>query len=141
MTVDVGPGSSSKVERARMAASGPARRVLIVEDDLLIALDAELTLQDAGHDVIGTATTEDDAVETALREEPDILLLDLRLARGGCGRRVAERVRDALGVSIIFASGNLTPQMRERLARLDPVAMISKPYLEAQLLGAVAKAA
>lgn len=124
-----------------MAANGLMRRVLIVEDDLLIALDAELTLQDAGHDVIGTATTEDEAVKTALREEPDIVLLDLRLAGGGCGRRVAERMRLTISVAIIFASANLTPKMRERLEPLEPVAMISKPYLGAQLLGAVGKAA
>ena len=116
-------------------------RILIVEDDLLIALDAEMTLLDAGHDVVGTAATEDAAVEAALLERPDVILMDLRLADGGCGRRAAERILAEIDVAIVFASGNLSPNMRERLARLDPVAMIGKPYLDTQLLGAVGQAA
>ena len=114
--------------------------MLIVEDELLIALGAEMTLMDAGHEVLGTATTEDEAVEMALRKRPDLILLDLKLARGGSGRRVAERVLEQFAVAIVFASGNLTPAMRETLAPLNPCAMISKPFLDTQLLAAVGRA-
>ena len=116
-------------------------RVLLVEDDLLIALDAEFMMTNAGHVVVGTAITEDEAVELALREQPDVLVLDLRLARGGCGRRVAERVREHWDVPVIFASGNLDPATRDRLAPLGPVAMIGKPYLGTQLVGALERVA
>ena len=134
-------GSSSVRSAADIPPAPPVMRVLIVEDDLLIALDAEMTLLSAGHDVVGTATAEDEAVDDALRERPDVILMDLRLADGGCGRRAAERILAELDVAIVFASGNLSPNMRERLARLDPVAMIGKPYLDTQLLGAVGQAA
>lgn len=115
----------------------PDIRVLIVEDELLVALDVEMALIDAGHDVVGTAATEREAVEMALRLRPDVMLVDLRLANGGCGRSVAEKVLAEIEVAVIFASGNLSPEMQRRLACLEPVAMIGKPYLDSQLLGAV----
>ena len=132
-----GGHASRLVSEAAPPIGGP-RRVLIVEDELLIALGAEMALTDADHIVLGTATAEDEAVEMALRERPDLILLDLKLARGGSGRRVAERLQGQITVAIIFASGNLTPEVRAALAELAPVAMISKPYFDAQLLGAVA---
>lgn len=116
-------------------------RIMIVEDDLIIALDAEMTLREAGHEVVGTATTEDGAVTMALREQPEVMLIDLRLAGGGCGRRVAERVRAVLPVAIVFASGNLDGPTRRRLGVLHPAAMLTKPYLPQQLEAAIGKAA
>ncbi|PWJ10195.1 response regulator NasT [Jannaschia seohaensis] len=116
---------------------GRALRVLIVEDDALIAMDAELMLLDAGQHVVGIAAEEDEAVRMALIHRPDVILLDLRLAKGGCGRRVAERLAGEVDVSIIFASGNLTPVMRERLAALSPAGMLGKPYGPDQLIGAI----
>lgn len=115
-------------------------RILIVEDELLIALDVEWTLQAAGYDVVGTATREDEAVEMALDTRPDLMVVDLRLAGGGCGRRAAERVRAVLDVTLIFASGNLDPATRIRLQALDPVAMLSKPYDGADIVRAISAA-
>ena len=133
--------SSSDADGAVAPRAPRAQRILIVEDDLLIALDVETTLGEAGHDVVGTVMTEDAAVETALRLRPDVLLLDLRLAHGGSGRCVAERVAGRIEVALVFASGSLTPPVRADLAPLRPVALIDRPYLDAELLSAVALAA
>ena len=116
---------------------GDALRILIVEDDVLIAMDAEMTLQDAGHEVVGTAADEESAVSLALALAPDVILLDLRLAAGGSGRRVAERLAGHSTAAIVFASGNLTPDMRETLRDHAPAAMLSKPYRPEQLVGAL----
>lgn len=116
-------------------------RVLIVEDELLIALDAEMALEDAGHQVVGTATTEGKAIELALVHKPDLMIVDLRLKDGGCGRAAVEQVRSQLDVAVIFASGNLDPAMRARLAKLKPVALLSKPYGSDELVRLVDKAA
>lgn len=118
---------------------------MIVEDELLIALEAEMTLSDAGHDVVGTAATEDAAVAMAEAERPDVAVVDLRLAGGTSGARMAERIRAAddpavSGIAVVFASGNLDPATRASLAGLEPVAMLSKPYLPVQLIRAVARA-
>lgn len=116
-------------------------RILIVEDELLIALDAELALQDAGHDIVGTATTEEQAVKMALSQKPELMIVDLRLAGGGCGRAAVKHIRKTLDVDVIFASGNLDPTMRVRLEKLDPIAMLSKPYGSDELVRTVETAA
>lgn len=115
-------------------------RVLIVEDEALIALAAEMALEAAGHDVVGTAATADDAVAMAFAHEPDLMIVDLRLRDGSSGPEAVARVRARLDVAIIFASGNLDRQTRDRLAAFDPVAMIGKPYTDDQLVKAVAAA-
>ncbi|WP_158259358.1 response regulator [Hasllibacter halocynthiae] len=119
---------------------GGIDRVLIVEDELLIALDVELTLQAAGYEVVGTAAREDEAVAMALEARPDLMVVDLRLADGGSGRRVAERVRAEIDVALVFASGNLDPAMRASLLPLDPLATLSKPYDATELLRVIAAA-
>lgn len=115
-------------------------RILIVEDELLIAFDAEMALEDAGHDVVGTAATEEKAVDMALSFQPDLMIVDMRLAGGGCGRAAVKRVRQELDVQVIFASGNLDPEMRHRLEEFGPVAMLSKPYGSDELVRLVATA-
>tara|TARA_R110000850_G_scaffold80785_6_gene173399 strand:+ start:12828 stop:13253 length:426 start_codon:yes stop_codon:yes gene_type:complete len=112
-------------------------RILIVEDELLIALDAEMALQDAGHDIVGTATTEEQTVKMALSQKPELMIVDLRLAGGGCGRAAVQRIRETLDVDVIFASGNLDPTMRTRLEKLKPIAMLSKPYGSDELVRTV----
>lgn len=116
-------------------------RILIVEDDLLIALDVELMMEDAGYTVVGTATTKDEAVALAATHEPDLMIVDIRLSDGSRGPDAVARVRIRQEVAVIFASGNLDPAMRAELARFAPVAMISKPYMDSQLTEAVAKVA
>jgi DNA-binding NarL/FixJ family response regulator len=112
-------------------------RVLIVEDEYLIAMDAELTLLDAGYEVVGIVADEEAAVRAALDTRPDVILLDLRLARGGSGRRVAERLAGQSDAAVVFVSGNLTPEARIELSLLDPAGLINKPYQPAQLVGAL----
>ncbi|MFQ6550273.1 response regulator [Aestuariibius sp. 2305UL40-4] len=116
-------------------------RILIVEDELLIALDAEMALEDAGHEVVGTATTEGKAIELALVHQPDLMIVDLRLKDGGCGRAAVEEVRSQLDIAVIFASGNLDPATKTRLEELEPIALLSKPYGSDELVRIVDEAA
>lgn len=69
--------------------------VLIVEDDLVIALDMEMTLQEAGHVVVGTAMTAAQAVEMAKAHRPDLMIVDIRLRDGSRGPDAVGAVRKA----------------------------------------------
>ena len=84
------------------ASSSPNRdsrvRVLIIEDNALIALDLETQMEDLGCDVVGVAVTAAQAIDTARRTLPDLALVDLQLADGagpalrtGCGLYNPER--------------------------------------------------
>lgn len=135
MTTDGAPGSSFPPE------GGTVLRVLIVEDELLVALDLEMALEDAGHAVVGTATTADEAVAMAAEAAPDVMVVDMRLADGSTGCEAAERVRRRMAVDLIFASGNLDAKTSRDLGAFEPLALIDKPYSHRQVLRALPQAA
>jgi len=64
---------------SRMRASKPAR-ILVIEDDLLIATQIETTLTEAGFGVVGLAPTGEEAIELAAKDPPDLAVVDIRLA-------------------------------------------------------------
>ena len=106
-------------------------KVLIVEDDLIIADGTEEFLAGCGYEVCGSARTVDDAVELGRRHRPDLVILDLRLADGGFGTEVAARLTRLGRVGILYATGNIS---QFELDTADGDASIVKPYSRADLL-------
>ena len=107
--------------------------VMIVEDEALIALDLEMQVETAGHHVVAIAASADQAVERAAAARPDIALMDIRLAGGSSGADAARRLYDRWGIRCLFVSGTLGAELREALAPLRPVALLSKPVSPALL--------
>ena len=112
-------------------------RVLVVEDDMIIAMDVEDGVEELGHTVAGSAVTAAQAIELAGTLRPDVVLMDLRLADGSFGGDAAREILARYGIRSIFVSGNLDPVTRDLLAELEPVAMISKPFVQHQLAQAL----
>ena len=109
-------------------------KVLIVEDDLMIADVAEEVLADSGYEVCGIARTVAEAVALGLQHKPDIAVIDVRLADGGLGTEIPGQW-SALGrVGILYATGNPTKVL------LDGVkgdACLDKPYSTVDLVRSV----
>ncbi|MEC5325739.1 response regulator [Aurantimonas sp. A3-2-R12] len=124
------------------AAAGrddPAK-ILIVEDEFLIAMECEWILTEAGHDVVAVAADEQQAVSFAERTRPDLVLMDIRLARGGDGITAAKAIRSRYGIGILFVSAHGERETRERGESADPVGWLVKPYTAGTLLEAIDKA-
>ena len=100
-------------------------RVMIAEDDLLMADMLEDVLTTAGYEVCGIARTVDNAIELGERCKPDLAVLDLRLAQGGLGTEVAARLHQHGGPGILYATGNGT---QISLTKTDGEACLGKPY-------------
>ena len=100
----------------------------------------EYHLAAAGFDVIGVATTAEEAVEMADAGEPDLAIMDIRLAGDRDGVDAAIELFDRLGVPSIFASAHGDAQTRKRAARASPLGWLQKPY-SAEALVAVVDAA
>ena len=119
------------------ASSSPNRdsrvRVLIIEDNALIALDLETQMEDLGCDVVGVAVTAAQAIDTARRTLPDLALVDLQLADGSRGQDAALVLRSALDVACIILSGSLHSVTEEERLAIRPLAMLSKPVLPHEL--------
>lgn len=95
-------------------------KVSVVEDDFLIGLDPEIAPEEAGHFVVGVATTGAEAVTFAERHAPDVIGVDMPLADGSRGPDAVEEVRSK--GEVVFASGNPDRATRARLDRFDPLA-------------------
>ena len=106
-------------------------KVMIAEDDLMIADLAEEILVEHGYEVCGIARTVDEAVALGRHHKPDLAVLDLRLADGGLGTEIAARLSPLGKLGILYASGNI-PQVI--LTAANGVACLAKPYRSADLL-------
>jgi DNA-binding response OmpR family regulator len=80
-------------------------RILLVEDEALVAMLVEDALVLHGHAVTGIADTRADALALAAADPPDLALCDVRLARGDCGRGIAVTLAEQ-GIPCLFLSGN-----------------------------------
>ncbi len=112
-------------------------RILIVEDEVFIALDLEMQLMDLGHEVVGIAACKATAIELARGEAPDLALVDLHLARQTSGAEAAAYMRADLGIPSIIVSGSLHELTEADIAAIDPVAMLGKPFSPKKLHAAI----
>ena len=114
-----------RVARDRLRA-GAAARVLIIEDEPIIALDIQELVERCGHSVVGIAATEQEAVEIARRDPPTLVLADINLGVGGDGATAVARILKDISVPVIFVTA-----YPERLLTGDvtePAFVITKPF-------------
>jgi DNA-binding response OmpR family regulator len=107
------------------------RRILVVEDEPLVAFDNEHLLGEAGYEVVGTVDNVADAAKL-IRDEPiDLVLSDITLAGEGDGIDVA-RAAGAKGIPVLFVTGDVPDG-----ARAHGVGCLTKPYSEKGLKAAL----
>ncbi|HUZ67393.1 MAG TPA: response regulator [Beijerinckiaceae bacterium] len=122
--------------------SAPDRlRILIVEDEFLIAIDLADLVADFGHEVCAIASTADEALAAAIRFLPDVVLTDIQLAQGSSGLDAAKRIRVALGIPSFFISGSIDRALMEKAQESAPLGFFSKPFEPRALQSALAQAA
>jgi CheY-like chemotaxis protein len=106
-------------------------KVLIAEDDLIIADLAEEILVDKGYEVCGIARTVAEALALAQHYKPDLAVLDLRLADGDLGTEIAAQLLPLGRLGVLHATGNVSQVV---LTTADGDACLSKPYSSADLV-------
>ena len=101
-----------------------SQRILIVEDEALIALDLTFCLEALGHEVIATASDSAEAIEAA-RCGVDLALVDLNLRDGATGPALGEVLSREMGATVIYVTAN-PAQVGPGVS--GPVGILSKPY-------------
>ena len=101
-------------------------RVLIIEDETIIALDIENLVGEMGHKVTGIATTRDDAIRMAREQRPDIILTDIQLADGSSGIDAAVAILKDFDIPVIFITAY--PERLLTGERPEPTYLITKPF-------------
>jgi CheY-like chemotaxis protein len=103
-----------------------AARVLIIEDEPIIALDIQDLVERCGHSVVGIASTESEAVRIARAERPSLVLADINLGAGGDGATAVSRILRDVTAPVIFVTA-----FPERLLTgdaVEPAFVITKPF-------------
>jgi two-component system, response regulator PdtaR len=111
----------------------PGRRILIVEDEMFVAMDIELVVEKAGHQVVGFAGTADRAVALADELHPDLVLMDIRLRGERDGVDAAIEIRQRFDIPSLIISAFSDAPTRERAGPARVLGFISKPFDRALL--------
>jgi DNA-binding NarL/FixJ family response regulator len=121
-------GGAAPGEHAVSEGVPEAATVLIVEDDFLVAADAESALAEAGFHVVGPANSAAEAVALAMQHRPALVLMDIRLIGTRDGIDAAIDILDRTGARCIFATAHHTGDIRGRADRAHPLGWLPKPY-------------
>ncbi len=135
-----GPGEIEQLiaEAQRELDAELATRVLIIEDEPVIASDIEALVRELGHEVLDVAATRSEAVEAVARETPGLVLADIQLADGSSG---IDAVKDILGrydVPVIFITA--FPERLLTGERPEPTFLITKPFQPETVKAAIGQA-
>jgi two-component system, response regulator PdtaR len=113
------------------------KRILIVEDEAISAMALERLLKDIGCVVVKIVATGEDAIASAMTEQPDIIAMDIRLAGKMDGIDAATRIESELGIPIIFMTGYDDAMVKARAMRLKPLGYVVKPIDLQKMKGAM----
>ena len=119
--------AEDRIATAREAIhSAVVTRVLIIEDEPIIAMDLRMLVQDCGHTVIGVAATEADAVRLAAEGDARLILADINLGRGGNGIRAVQEILLHTKVPVIFVTAY--PEDLLTAEGIEPAFVMRKPF-------------
>ncbi|TXL73321.1 response regulator [Vineibacter terrae] len=113
-------------------------RVLVIEDEAVIALDVAKIVRGAGHQVVGIAATEDAAVSLAAKHTPDLVIADIQLRGDDNGMAAVRQILKSMSVPIIFVTGY--PERLLTGEGIEPAFVITKPFDPDLLKTAMAQA-
>ena len=135
--------SPEEVETAILGAqktidSQLASKVLIIEDEPIIALDLENLVTELGHKVVAIAATKDDAVAKAKSERPGLVLADINLGEGGSGIDAVSEILASFVIPVIFITAY--PEKLLTGERPEPTYLIAKPFLPETVQATVGQA-
>lgn len=103
-------------------------RILIVEDDMIIAANISLQLSKLGYEVTGIETKAAEAIHHALETKPDLILMDIQLKGKSTGIEAAHAIHKILDIPIIYLTANEDDATFLKAKETHPFAFISKPF-------------
>ncbi|WP_421999039.1 response regulator [Reyranella sp.] len=136
--IDVETAERSLEEARRELQRVASVRILVIEDEAVIALDVADIVRSAGHQVIGIAATEKTAVELAKQHSPHLVLADIQLRGSDSGISAVNQIMRSMTVPVIFVTGY--PERLLTGKQVEPAFVISKPFDPDLLRAAIAQA-
>lgn len=117
----------------------PPMRVLIVEDETIIAMDMQRRIKQMGCDVVGRVVSGEQAVDQASTLKPDVVLMDIKLRGKIDGITAARRIRQHDDIPVIFLSAFLARDSVRQEGGPLSIAMLPKPFDPSELKDAMSR--
>jgi CheY-like chemotaxis protein len=115
----------------------PRLRVLVVDDHQVLGAGLSCLLEELGHEVVDFVGTGEEAITSAERYKPDLILMDVHLEDDMDGIEAASQIRRHWGIKSIFFSGYSDAETRKRASMAEPIAFLDKTSSKADLVGVI----
>lgn len=112
-------------------------RIMIVEDEAILALDLSGLLEDAGYEIAGIARDMQAALQLAERKPVDLATMDIRLAGGTNGVDTALKLWQEHEVRCLFISASLDEKTRHQVQPAQPIGFVEKPIREQEIIASL----
>jgi CheY-like chemotaxis protein len=104
-----------------------AKKVLIVEDDMILSMVNKKYIEIIGHKVVQCVRTGLDAIEAAKKHQPDVILMDIRIEGDMDGIEAMQEIRKFSQTNVIYLTGNSDPSTKQRAEQTNMLAFCIKP--------------
>ncbi|MBF0464783.1 MAG: PAS domain S-box protein [Nitrospirae bacterium] len=112
-------------------------RIFVVDDEVIISQDITVTLKKLGYDVVGSASTGQDAIDKVLELKPDLILMDIQLIGDIDGIEAAREIHNYYDIPVIFVSSYSDDQLLKRAKVTGPFGYILKPFDDRSLYASI----
>lgn len=109
------------------------KKVLIVEDEMIISLLIEKMVKNLGHEVLNKVSTGEEAVSCALKDNPDLILMDIRLDGELTGIEAVSQIHRNKNIPVIYISGNTDVLSNGKLKDSNYLTFLAKPVTISEL--------
>jgi len=106
---------------------------MIVEDEIVIAMELQKKLKNLGYTVIGVVSSGEEAVESAAAAKPDLVLMDIKLAGEMDGIEAARRIHEQFDIPIVYLTAHTDEKTLQRAKLAQPFGYLVKPFSEVEL--------
>lgn len=113
------------------------RNILIVEDEIILAMLNKQIVENAGYTVVGSVTKGEDAIEFVKENECDLILMDIFLEGDTDGISAVETIRKFSAVPVIYVTGNSDPLAKKRAKKTNYSSFLVKPVMPHDLINAI----
>ena len=112
-------------------------RILVVEDQAIVALDIERKLTKLGYQVVGVVFSGEEAIAHAADACPDLVLMDIKLRGAMDGIEAASEIRERFHIPVIYLTALSDPETMKRALHSHPYGYVVKPFMGKELRQAI----
>lgn len=113
------------------------KKILIVEDEAIVAMENRMNLTKSGYQVVGIISSAEDVMSKFVETAPDIILMDIKLKGNMTGIEVVKLIREKSNVPVLFLTGNSDNRTQLMMKEISNSSFLLKPVLTGDLTSTI----